>query len=236
MTVAFQRLVLAATTGLALLAGQAQAADLRRPAPMPGPMAEAQPVYPTLWTGLYVGGHVGYGWGNADGDFANAFLPSAGSYSNDIDGVLGGVQIGYNWQALNWVYGLEADFAWSGIDGSSSGGDGFSTFSTQLNWMSTFRGKIGFAQDRWMVYATGGAALADFDVDSTDGVVAVSDSATKWGWTVGAGLDYALTDAWRLGVEYKYADFGSETFAAPFGSTDVDLNVHSVSLRVNYRF
>ena len=241
MTVAFHRLALAATTGLALFAGAAQAADLRRPAPMAASMAEAQPVYPTLWSGLYLGGHIGYGWGEADGRYVDPFTTTAGSGSTDLDGLIGGVQIGYNWQALSWVYGIEADFAWSGMDGGRTvalplpgpvlGVD------TQINWMSTVRARIGYAPDRWLIYATGGVAFADFDIDVTDGVNSTSDGSTHVGWTVGAGVEYALTDAWRMGLEYKYADFGSETYSAPLGGTaNVDLDVHAVTFRVNYRF
>lgn len=240
MTNTIHRLALASVAALALTAGAAQAADLRAPAP--APMAEATPVYPTLWSGFYVGAHVGYGWGQADGDYVDPSIPTGGSYSHDVDGMLGGLQIGYNWQYAAWVMGLEGDFSWSGMDGDTSTSflaipPSQVSFDTQINWLSTIRARVGWAPDRWMIYATGGIAFADFDVDvNTDGTQA-SDGTTKLGWTVGAGVEYALTDAWRLGLEYKYLDFGDETYATSFGgSTNIDFDTHAVSLKLNYRF
>jgi outer membrane immunogenic protein len=237
MTVKTHRLAFATATALAFLVGAAQAADLRHPAP--APMLEAAPVLPSLWSGFYLGGHAGYGWGHADG-------PVLAIPSTNANGALGGLQIGYNWQSNAWVYGLEGDFSWSGMDGDRSGpqlfGNGQNVFGVDVNWLSTVHAKLGYAPDRWLIYATGGIAFADVDVNLTTIYPPASDSNTHFGWTVGAGVEYALTDAWRLALDYKYIDLGSKNysydFPAPYvGYTrNVDLDVHAVTLRVNYRF
>ncbi|MBP0652167.1 hypothetical protein J8J40_34410, partial [Mycobacterium tuberculosis] len=78
--------------------------------------------------------------------------------STDLDGLLGGLQVGYNWQYGTWVYGFEADFAWSGADGDRTvtlpAPGPVLGVDMQMNWMSTIRGRIGYAPDRWMLYAT----------------------------------------------------------------------------------
>lgn len=237
MTRSTYRLALASAAVLALTAGAAQAADLRR-APAPIPMAEAQPVYPTLWTGLTFGAHVGYGWADVN---------SGIGLGGDADGGIAGLQLGYNWQSGAWVFGIEGDIAWTGMDGGGSGlfddgDDGFYTANVdaQINWLSTLRGRIGYAPDRWQIYATGGIAFADMDIDYSDdfaGPFSASDSNVHFGWTIGAGVDYALTENWRLGLEYKYLDFGKETYNfGDAGSTKVDFDMHHVSLRLNYKF
>lgn len=230
----------AALCAAALVLGTslATAADLHRPAPV-----AATPVYPTLWTGLTFGLHGGYGWGEA-----NAATLVPGLDGGDIDGGIAGAQIGYSWQTGSWVFGVEGDFAWSGIKGSDStpvdvlGDPGVARLEGEINWLSTVRGRVGYAPDRWQIYATGGVAFADFDGVSNVTVggfpfYEASASKTHVGWTIGAGVDYALTDNWRLGLEYKYLDFGDETYTFPASDPiDVDFNFHSVTARLNYKF
>jgi outer membrane immunogenic protein len=244
---------LALAANMVLAGSVAQAADLGRP--VPAPVTAAYPVYPTLWSGLYAGANIGYGWGDTSGTYTviGGFVPApAGAFgSPDIDGLTAGGQIGYAWQTGQWVWGIEADFDWSGIDGSHSNTYpgfffGFLDLSVaskvDVNWVSTVRGRVGWAPDRWHIYATGGIAFADFDVKINDSFLgSASDGSTRVGWTLGAGVEYALTDNWRLGLEYKYLDFGKETYTGPsFGpftsSTKVDFNINDVSLRLNYRF
>ncbi len=152
------------------------------------------PVAPYNWTGFYVGGNIGYSWGNANSNFNNAFgflgLPDVPiSTSQRLDGLIGGGQIGYNWQANNtWVFGLEADFQGSGEKGSSSISDPFRfeevlpvlltdpvvngavtlTNSVDIQWFGTVRGRVGaLVNPTTLVYGTGGLAYGGISASGT---------------------------------------------------------------------
>lgn len=187
------------------------------------------------WTGFYVGLRAGDGWNV--GDVHNDPLPDPASFNQlayvqhpDGAGVLGGGEIGFNWQIHKFVLGVEADFSGSDIDGNSvispisdSSGVPFGSSRIHVNdnvdWFGTFRGRIGFVPTcRLLVYATGGLAYAnvDFsgDTDYTptfDERYPVSRSDTQFGWTAGAGIEYALTHHWSIKAEYLYFDVGSES-------------------------
>lgn len=190
------------------------------------PIHKAPPIAPTFnWTGFYIGAHVGYGWGNSDWDV---------DLSVKNDGVVGGGQIGYNWQvAPNWVLGLEADMSGSGMKGSSSCVSGIVTCSNDIAWLATVTGRAGYSFDRALVYAKGGLAVMDQDLTiSGPGSSATESSGTRTGWTVGGGIEYAFAPAWSAKVEYNYMDFGSKNV----GGLDVDQTVNAVKVGVNYRF
>lgn len=196
---------------LALFTQTAGAADLpRRPAPAPQPSYLAPvPVY--NWTGLYVGGHVGYGWATVSVDAANA--------SVDGDGWFGGGQIGYNWQAMGspWVWGLEADASF---------------FSGDINWFGTGRARAGYANGPWLTYVTGGVAWANTDVL----VGSLSESQTHVGWTAGAGFEWAFAPQWSAKLEYLYLGLGNKTYNLGGTKFEADINANIVRLGVNYRF
>ncbi len=199
--------------------GAASAADL--PARM---YTKAPPAPPPMfnWTGFYVGVNVGGSWGRQD-----VSLITAGgtlTNSNDVNGVIGGGQIGYNWQAPNspWVFGLEADIQGSGqratgsflIPAAAAPGTTVA-YEDRLDWFGTVRGRIGWAmgdQGRFMPYITGGFAYGEGNLNgnaSVTGVpVAFSASHTYTGWTVGAGLEWAIWDRWSVKAEYLFVDFG----------------------------
>ncbi len=139
------------------------------------------------WSGLYVGVNAGYGW-------------SANSDYLDPTGAFGGGQIGYNFQRGNIVFGLETDFQGSGIS-DSNGVD-----KSSLDWFGSLRGRVGYAFDRALVYATGGLAYGQ--------VTNTGWAQTQTGWVLGAGLEYKLTPAWSAKVEYQYFDLD-----APFSGT-----------------
>ena len=171
-----RRWAILVAAGAATFSQVASAADLPRKAPPP----VVAP--PFSWTGFYVGANVGYGWGHFENDL-HSFAPnsttgstvcSAGavcinlSNTNGLNGVIGGGQIGYNWQFdPKWVLGIEADFQGSDqkVDqisqfAFSPGGipsTGFLTINDKLNWFGTVRGRLGFTPaDRWLFYVTGG--------------------------------------------------------------------------------
>lgn len=202
------------------------------------------------WTGFYVGAHAGYGWGSKDWDqtfTSGPFALDRSATSANVNGFLGGGQIGANWQTGQWVFGLEGDWSWTNADGCSSHVLS-PTFSgcTNANWYATVTGRLGVANDRSLIYAKGGVAFADEDHFITfNGVPTTSTSNnTRTGWMAGAGLEYALSNNWSIKAEYNFMDFGKDnnTFnytANPAGLTerwDISQQVHVVKLGVNYRF
>ncbi len=225
-----KRFTLMAGAGLlaAAMAAPSLAADLPRPAYK----APVSYVAPFSWSGFYVGINGGDGWGTAK-------LPNtAGSQSFDTTGGLVGVTLGYNLQTGNWVWGLEGDIDASWLKGSSNtaplcaAGVGCEVKST---WFGTVRGRIGYAFERWLPYFTGGLAIGDvkFTAPST-----LSETDTRTGWTVGAGLEWAFMGAWSAKIEYLYADLGTDSCGvATCGiATDVAIKDNFVRAGLNYRF
>lgn len=181
------------------------------------------------WSGAYVGIQLGYGWADIDRvntiSFANSF---------DADGFLGGVHIGTNFQSGAWVFGLEGDIEYSGIDGDDAGVGG--TLDTiDIEWMGSLRGRVGYAWDRLLLYGTAGLAFADVEADNSG---LVSDSQTHIGWTAGAGAEYAFGENWTTRLEYRYADLGSEDYTLTPAALDAsyDIQVHTVRVGFTYKF
>jgi outer membrane immunogenic protein len=215
----------------------AQAADLRpappTPAPVP-PIAYAPQVY--NWTGIYVGGHVGGGF--VGSSWSDPITGGSDTFNNL--GFLGGGQVGANAQFNRLVVGAEGDFSWMNLSNSSTDAIG-EKVNTNVQWTSTATARVGAAFDRLLVYGKGGLALAQDKSSLTDlsGNTA-SDSFLRTGWTVGAGLEYALTDNWSAKVEYDYLGFGPQSmnFTTPTESlsTSASLKVQEVKAGVNFRF
>lgn len=210
----------------------ASAADL--------PAYKAPPVITPAfsWTGFYIGANAGYSWGKASGDVA-AFGVTANGDEN-LNGAIAGGQIGFNWQTGNLVFGLEADGQWSGQKFSSSASSGGITVTEddKIQWFATFRGRFGYAADRWLFYVTGGGAYAGFE--SAIGVTGLGTATWQTehaGWTVGAGLENAITNNWSWKLEYLYLDTGSFSttfFGVVPGHFKLQDNIVRVGL--NYRF
>ena len=253
--------------GALLPVSGAYAADMGYP--VKAPPQVIIPVF--SWTGFYLGANVGYGGDkfrypfDATGDFGDFDFDADGSFKLNSSGFFGGGQIGYNYQFDNsWVVGVEADFQWSGIEGEISGNgnvfvndnlEGGASFSagSEVEWFGTIRGRLGYAWDKVFLYGTGGAAYGkvkshgNLDVWGDDGIsldgfpLSASTSDTQWGWTVGAGLEYALTNNWTFKTEYLYVDLGSQSlldideqgFAA---NIDVETKFHTIKAGLNYKF
>jgi outer membrane immunogenic protein len=224
-----KNLLAAGVSALALLSvAPALAADL------PARMVTKAPAYVQVynWTGFYIGAHAGYGWADSD-LFA----------SGNQDGFLVGAQIGYNWQApgSNWVFGLELDSAWANIDtdGTFTGGGVTGAVSSEIDYIGSFRGRVGYAWDRTLLYVTGGLGWAHNDVTSTvifPGITtSTSTDNTHIGYVLGAGVEYAFAGPWSVKGEYLYYGLGSERY---LGTTtgDQDLNIQTVKIGLNYRF
>jgi outer membrane immunogenic protein len=205
-------LLLASSAMMVLVVASASAADLSSRKAMP---YKAQPYAQTYnWSGFYLGVNGGGGWGDSDS-------------SNGFRGLVGGT-VGYNYQISQAVFGLEGDIDWSDLsrDGNCSG---FSC-ENRNNWLSTVRGRFGFAFDRFLPYVTGGAAFGDIKTS----VARIGDTnATKTGWTVGGGLEAAIAGPWTAKVEYLHVDLGSGD--SPVGSSESFIT-NIVRAGINYRF
>jgi outer membrane immunogenic protein len=228
--------LLLASVGLVALAAAvpASAADLRAPRPAAAPAA-VMPIY--NWTGFYIGGHVGWGHGEKDWRFVTTGL----STSHDPDGFLGGGQVGFNWQTGALVFGVEGQFSWADFEGSSICPGVTFTCKTNIDFLATLAGRIGFAAANWLFYVKGGAAWIDEEFKATDGFFVFKGSSDEIGWMVGAGIEYGFTPNWSAKVEYNFMDFGSEriAFVDQFGfrdDFDRDQQVHLVKFGINYRF
>jgi outer membrane immunogenic protein len=210
------------------LVGSAGAADIvRRPPPTKAPVTYVPPVY--NWSGPYAGLYGGGGWGSAEIEGT----PGTGSF--DASGGLFGGTLGYNWQAGQIVYGLETDIGWSGIDGNAT--CGALSCSVKNSWLGTTRGRLGYAMDRWMPYLTGGAAYGEVKANATG---LPGASSTRAGWTLGGGVEFALSGPWTAKVEYLYADLGKFNCGASCGVTtgsgDVKFRSNILRAGLNYRF
>jgi outer membrane immunogenic protein len=219
--ITMKKLALAATLSFAF-AGAASAADLAA-----RPYTKAPPPMVAIydWTGFYVGGHIGGSWTNEEWvNTANTTLfgdlgPGQG-FRQRGSGIFGGAQAGYNWQASNFVFGLEGTI--SGMDNSGTArnnvfGVGLDdVFSWRTDWMVTVVGRAGVAFNNNLLYVKGGYAGVNnrLSVVDTLGANVGSGSQTTWhnGWTVGAGWEYGLTRNWIVGVEYNYAQFETKSY------------------------
>jgi outer membrane immunogenic protein len=204
-------------------AGPALAADLSV-----APIYKAPPMVPTAynWSGFYLGANGGGGWGTSNWD-------SAGSF-NVSGGVIGGTA-GVNWQTGHAVLGLEGDVDWSSLHGSTT------TLcpagcNTNNDWLATVRGRAGYAFDRFLPYVTGGLAVGDIRA-STPGFAGASQ--TNAGWTVGGGLEFALTNNWTAKAEYLHVDLGNLNCGFSCGvapGNNVSVRSDVVRGGLNYRF
>ena len=213
----YRRLLLASVGAIAL-AGTAFAADLPVHAPPPVYVPPA-PIF--TWTGFYLGGHIGYAWGTNNSTFTDAFGDYA-SFGRNSDGAVGGGHIGYNLQFNQFVIGLEGDVDGSAINESVSrlvlldaaSGDGLLfpiNAGVSYGLQASIRGRVGYAWDRVLIYATGGVAFAELNAHLQTILGYDSVSNTRTGWTIGGGIEYAISNNWSVRAEYRYAQFGHST-------------------------
>ena len=233
---------------------------------------------PLAWTGFYIGGSIG--GANTSAEVGDTFDYDGDPFkSTDLDntGLITGVQLGYNYQRGNAVFGIEAGLGYLDIASSTSTalprapGSDFdlnAKYTIEGGLYGELTGRVGYATGNTLLYAKGGAAFlnADFKSDyvgencSTNGgrgcgpsnpsTFSFKDSETLLGWTVGVGVEYALSSNWSLKAEYQHFDFGTQSFGYSgeyvfnskgyksklTGDTDVDYTVDAVKVGVNYRF
>lgn len=218
-----------AVTALAVTA--APAADMSPSRSMPPARA---PVYMPFfsWSGFYVGINGGYGWGQSNWT-DTVTLATTGNF--DISGGLVGGTVGYNLEAGRLVFGLESDFDWGNIKGSTATGCA-TICETSSDWLGTLRGRVGYGLERFLPYVTAGLAYGHVK-GAMAGVGGFGDG--KVGWTAGGGLEYAFVANFSAKIEYLYVDLGNAgcgpacSGGNPF---DVSFESHLIRGGLNYRF
>jgi outer membrane immunogenic protein len=208
-----------------------------------------QQMGPPGWSGPFIGLTAGYGSGHSDQTDSGITaappqqpsLPSDGHYSLG-GGLLGGA-LGYNWQQGRWVFGLEGDFSWASISGSSSV-CGPATVTphpcgTKLDALGTFRGRVGYAvgpTGSILPFVTGGLAVGN--VGGWDSLTPAVGSSTLAGWTVGAGIEAMVAANWTVKFEYLHVDLGSAQLfnVVPGVPETISYRSDDVRVGVNYRW
>jgi outer membrane immunogenic protein len=203
---------------------------------------------PANWAGLYLGGNFGSGYARNRSSLTIVGTPISEQFSLAPDGLIGGGQIGYNWQAANWVYGVEADFQGSTQkDNSTQVLLSTVAYNAKLPWFGTARGRIGYSVGSTLFYATGGYAYGNIktEINSTFGGANLASLKTsKGGWTAGAGIETPfklfglLGPNWTSKNEYLYVDLGSVSNAIGGGVlvNTTKVQEHIFRTGINYHF
>jgi outer membrane immunogenic protein len=237
-----KKLLLASAAILAAISTTASAADLSKPvytkAPPPAPMF--------TWTGFYIGLNAGGKWASLDQQITSGATVFTLNDNNASSWIAGG-QVGYNWQVGQIVLGIEGDidaqrFNRSRVIGTAIGpfipGD---TFNVESNWQASLRGRIGYAWDRVLLYATGGVAWAQRkNTVSLVGIGVATNDDVVTGGTVGGGLEYAIWNNVSIGVEGRWSFYGDQNITGTIGGIPVadrvSLDTAEVMGKLNFRF
>jgi outer membrane immunogenic protein len=249
-----KRILIVAVASL-IAASRASAADL--PVPVRPAYYPVATVYD--WGGGYIGINGGYGFGQSE--WSDPFNPSGNTSSGhfNVNGGLVGGTMGVSGQWGAWVFGVEGDFDWQGLSGTSSSAFCTSIFAsataatgsglscrTQSNWIGTLRARVGYAWDRVLVYGTIGGAGANVEV-GLNGLPVQTN--VEFGWTAGGGLEWAFADNWTAKVEYLFVGLpgkppcdhgyscGYDAPASAVNANDrVTLNENIIRVGVNFKF
>lgn len=225
--------------------------------------ALAQDETPFDWKGFYLGAHTGGGLGLVG--VSNPFGPPIFGDTVRTPGLLAGGQAGYNWQFGSTVIGLEAEASWADMDGTNtcfaySGFYNSSNCRTHIDALGTFTGRLGWAlpfDGRTLLYGKGGLAWEHSRIDATAndefGSPMTGDEGIRWGWTLGAGVERAISDRWSLRASYDFLSFADQDIATPASgfqttpspsptltsvpgrASDVAHKLHLFKLGANYR-
>jgi outer membrane immunogenic protein len=213
------------------------------------------------WSGCYIGIHGGGGFGHTRWSDPLASPANFVFSSHDTDGGLAGGQVGCDWQNNAFVFGIEGTASWADLTGDSldslSPGGITLRDHTKIDFIGTITGRLGWALDRTLLYVKGGGAVINNQLRVTCdtglgscagfplGTLFASADDSRWGWTVGAGIEYAFANSWSGKIEYNFMDFGRDnsTFTGgppiagitPF-QFGIDQHVHVIKAGLNYRF
>ena len=233
--------------GFAITAVPAQAADMGVPSRSYYP-----PLPPAIydWTGIYLGGHIGGGMlvdsVSQNGVSAGGFnLANTGNLRPA--GVIGGAQVGANYEFAPWVVGVEGAWTGSAINGNTligtSAANPQERFTSQAQWFAALTGRVGYAANDWLFYAKAGGAWMHVryteDLLTPGGVTAATQVFTdnRTGFTVGAGIEFGLVENLSGKIEYDFYDFGSKNYNFNLITpVSVRSNLHTLIVGLNYRF
>ena len=231
--------ILVAGAFVLALGGPVLAADLPPPA-APPPRAPATyvpapaPYY--NWGGIYFGVNGGGIFGNSAWNPPAGFGVGTGNFTTT--GFLVGGTLGANFQAGAFVFGVEGDLDWDNLSGSTSGVfcGATCTLTTAQNYLGTVRGRVGYAWDRVLFYGTGGGAFGN--IKATNSLTGGTDNNNKFGWTAGAGIEFAFAQNWTAKAEYLYVSLQNGSCTASCGgvAVPVSLNENVARIGVNYKF
>ncbi|TAL59755.1 MAG: porin family protein [Legionella sp.] len=199
------------------------------------------PVEEPLWNGVYVGLNAGGLWGenqfysNNLGSAYAAGIPLLTDATLKDTGFIGGAQIGWNYQYNSLAFGVEGDLDYANLNvnrtASSPTASTLSAIITQhfsTDWISTIRGRVGYAANKWWVYGTGGLALAKMNLNDqvcsgptalTPGCASMAQDKVDWGWTAGAGLEWKFSTNLSAKAEYLYVDLDNSAYTSLFTNT-----------------
>ncbi len=242
--------------GLPATFATAQAADATVPPPQLKAPWQPPVVQPYDWTGLYVGGHLGYAWGRSNWstppDLASSLdLNQPSDIFTGSGSYFGGLQIGYDFMLANRVVlGVQLDTSFPGFPrhGVSIGGTsifstpdiGLASYSESVLHSGTVRGRIGYAPDNWLFYATGGFAWTYNQLTLTQLADDTTDSPFLWrlGWVAGLGVEWAFAPNWTVNLEYLYTKYGNSSVMFPNAGLQFtsDLSLQQARASLNYRF
>jgi outer membrane immunogenic protein len=198
----------AVVAGAAAAAGMAHGADFAER--MNGVGAPSAIGY--SWAGGYFGVNLGYSWGH---------ITHLGGSPN---GLAGGLQAGYNWQAGSFVFGGESDIQLSGAD------DRFAAWQFSNPWFGSLRARAGFAMNNTLFYATAGLAYGGMQVE----LAGLKESRTHLGWAAGAGMEVGLSRNWSARAEYLVMDLADRGYVMTGTNNGFESNL--LRFGVNYRF
>jgi outer membrane immunogenic protein len=250
------RAQLLATAAAVTLSGSAFAADMGLPVKAPAP----PPIPYVNWQGFYIGGNVGVARLNATATDTSSntfggicdYSRNPSSCSTGTTGATAGVQVGYDWQSRYFVYGVVADWSWTGLKHTVTKANCSTVQShveAKVDWLASFRGRMGLAVDDTLVYITGGLALGQLKsgmgqacvgADCGDLNFTSSLDTVKAGWVAGLGVEHKLTQNWSVMGEFLYYDLGRTSLSGSnaFGSYTTEFTHEILQGRVglNYRF
>lgn len=187
------------------------------------------------WTGFYLGANAGYGWGNqklGDYTYGLGFYSCGGACTFSTDKATFGVTLGYNIQVGNVVFGVEGDQNWF----NSKGGLAPLNYYGETSSFGTFRSRLGYAVGQFLPYLTGGLYWQNSKITLRDPLGDYSANKTFFGWTAGAGVEYAFTNNWSVKGEYLYARPEDLSYSYGIGTSKNRAHLNIVRAGVNYRF
>lgn len=238
------KVTLLAAATFSLLTASAFGADLEMPLKVP-------PVPPPFtWTSCYAGVHGGGGWGQTNLNDSAGTIASAGvggftSANTNISGYVLGGQIGCDYQFVpNWVVGIEGAAAGGNIGGNTTvaiPGDSI-TFTENTDLLASVTARVGYAWNNWLLYGKGGPAWTANRYSAFDagGLIDFQGLETRFGWTVGAGIEWAFWDNWSVKLEYDYYGFGTrsvtfiDNITGTVGPMDINQSIQVVKLGLNF--